>query len=136
MNRVTLIGRSGSKPELRYTPNQTAVLKPSLAISKRQKDATGNWIDGPTTWVTVTLFGKRAETLATQIEKGTQVFVEGELSIREYQAKDGSKKVAVEVVCNQAYVISNPRRQASDQDLRQAVSSEWGGTISEDDIPF
>lgn len=134
MNKVLLIGNCGSKPELRYTQNGTAVLSPSIAVTKSYKDPHGQIVK-TTTWVNVVIYGKRAEWVSQELQKGTKVFVEGELNIRDYQAKDGSKKIVVEVVAFQ-FVPFTAKKEAQTQSYAPPSSSFDTGTMSEEDIPF
>jgi single-strand DNA-binding protein len=133
MNKVLLIGNCGSKPELRYTQNGTAVLSPSIAVTKSYKDAQGQPVK-TTTWVNIVVYGKRAEWASQELQKGTKVFVEGELNIRDYQAKDGSKKTVVEVVAFQ-FVPFTAKKEAQAQSYAPPATFDMG-TMSEEDIPF
>jgi single-strand DNA-binding protein len=91
---LTGISRIGRDAEVRFTTNGDAVAGLSLAFNYGKKDDQGN---RPTTWVKATLFGKRAESLAQYLTKGTQVWtVLSEVRIAEYQKKDGSSGVALE----------------------------------------
>src|SRR5215475_10099710 len=84
LNKVTLIGNTGKPVEVKYTPNGTAVARVSVATSKRVKK--GEEWQSVTQWHDCVLFGKAAESpYITGIQKGAQVFVEGELQHRKYE---------------------------------------------------
>jgi single-strand DNA-binding protein len=134
MNKVLLIGNCGSKPELRYTQNGTAVLSPSIAVTKSYKDSQGQQVK-TTTWVNVVVYGKRAEWASQDLQKGTKVFVDGELNIRDYQAKDGTKKTVVEVIAFQ-FVPFTAKKDAQSQSYAPPMATFDMGTMSEEDIPF
>lgn len=87
---ATVVGNVG-RSELKET-RAGSVLEFSVASSKRGKDG-----EKQTTWVRCTLWGKRAEALAQYVTKGGRVAVTGQLSLREYQAKDGGKGVSLDL---------------------------------------
>ncbi len=136
MNQIFLIGRSGSKPELRYAPSGMAVLKPALCVSRREKNKDGQWVDAETFWVNVVLFGRQAEELASQIDKGTKLFVEGRLSIRKYTAKDGTEKQTTDVVASHCFVIPVAKVSTERAEIRKQIADSLSGGFSEEDIPF
>lgn len=90
MNFITLTGNLGRDAENRVLQDGTSVLSFSVADS-----SPGN--DKPAIWWECGLFGKRADTLAQYMRKGTKVTVVGQVTEREYQAKDGTKKKAFSV---------------------------------------
>lgn len=91
--KVTLIGNLGRDPEIRNTNNGDPYARFSIATNKIVKG------EKSTQWWDVTVFDtKKAEVVQAYVTKGSRVFVEGELQTREYQAKDGTTKTAVEVI--------------------------------------
>ena len=90
-NKITIVGYLGRNPELRYTPNGTAVCDFSMATSEKKGDA------DVTTWFKVTVWGKQAEVANQYLTKGTQVYIEGRVSLREYTDRDGNKRTSLEV---------------------------------------
>jgi single-strand DNA-binding protein len=91
-NRVILMGNLTRDPELRYTPNQTAICKFGLAVNRRFKDSqSGEWKEEPT-FVDVTIFGARAEPFARYHSKGKAAFVEGSLRLDTWEDKNGGGK--------------------------------------------
>lgn len=96
MISMTAIGNIGSEPELRFTSAGQQVLSFSVASNSRQKVGE-EWRD-VVTWVRVSWFGgKRAESLAPLISKGSSVFVVGEGSIRKYTDRDGVERQSLEL---------------------------------------
>lgn len=133
MNKVILIGRSASRPELRYTQGGTAVCTPSMAVNKSYTDKAGNRVKN-TLWVNCVFYGKRAEWAADALDKGTQFYVEGELSVREYETKAGVKRTSVEVIV-QHFEAFGPREREEARveiDLPPVATA----TMSDDDILF
>ena len=98
INRVVLVGNLTKDPELRHTPSGTAVCKLRLAVNTRQKDqATGEWGDKPN-YFDVTVWGNQGESCAQFLSKGRPVGVDGRLDWREWEAQDGTKRQAVEII--------------------------------------
>lgn len=97
MNRVDLVGRLTKDPELRYIPGSgTAVTKVTVAVDdydykNKQKSAQ---------FIPVTVWGKAAESLTQYMSKGSQISVTGKIRIYSYDAKDGTKRYAFEVVAD------------------------------------
>src|SRR6266536_2044485 len=99
INRVVLVGNLTKDPELRHTPSGTPVCKLRLAVNTRQKDAQGNWGDKPN-YFDVTVWGNQGESCAQYLSKGRPVGVDGRLDWREWEAQDGSKRQAVEIIAD------------------------------------
>jgi len=91
-NKVILMGNLTRDPELRYTPNNTAICKIGLAVNRRFKDgATGEWKEEPT-FVDVTIFGARGEAFQRFHTKGKPAFIEGSLRLDTWEDKNGGGK--------------------------------------------
>ncbi len=95
-NKIIIVGNLGRDPELRYTPQGTAVCDFSVATSERRKDSNGEQTD-QTTWFKVTFWNRQAEVASQYLSKGKQVYIEGRLSQREYTDRDGNKRTSLEV---------------------------------------
>jgi len=99
INRVVLVGNLTKDPELRHTPSGTAVCKLRIAVNTRQKDPQGNWGDKPN-YFDVTVWGNQGESCAQYLSKGRPVGVDGRLDWREWDAQDGTKRQAVEIIAD------------------------------------
>ena len=106
LNKVMLIGNLGQKPELRQTNSNLAVTRLSVATTERRKGGDGNWANH-TEWHNVTVFGKQAENCVQFLDKGRQVYVEGRLSTRKWQDKDGNDRKTTEVIASDVRFLSN-----------------------------
>ncbi|MBS1787285.1 MAG: single-stranded DNA-binding protein [Acidobacteria bacterium] len=95
-NKITIVGYLGRDPELRYTPQGTAVCKMSVATSERRRAANGE-TEEQTTWFRVTVWGRQAELANEYLGKGRQVYVEGRLRLEEYADRDGNQRISPEV---------------------------------------
>ena len=96
-NRVTLLGRLGRDPEVRYAQSGTTVATLNLATDERRPDGNGGW-KNETEWHRVVLFGKQADLAKQYLTKGREVLIEGSLRTRQWQDKDGQKRWTTEVV--------------------------------------
>jgi single-strand DNA-binding protein len=102
LNRVLLIGRLVADPALRYTQSGKAVTKFTLAVDRRRKEDGTDFID-------IVTWQKLAELCANHLGKGRMVCVEGRLQIRSYEAQDGGKRKAAEVVADNVQFLDWPK---------------------------
>ena len=100
-NRITLVGNLTRDPEIRYVGSGAAVTKFSLAINTRSKQ------QEETMYVDIVAWDKLAETCNTYLKKGMSVLVDGRLSIRSYDTKEGEKRKSTEVVCNTMQMLDS-----------------------------
>ncbi len=98
-NKITIVGYLGRDPELRYTPQGTAVCNMSVATTEKRKNASGE-TEEHTIWFRVTAWGRQAESAAEYLAKGRQVYVEGRLRLEEYTDRDGAPRTSPEVNAN------------------------------------
>jgi single-strand DNA-binding protein len=95
-NKITIVGYLGRDPELKTTPQGTALCKFSVATTERKKGATGEQ-EELTTWFRVTVWGRQAELANEYLSKGRQVYVEGRLRVEEYTDREGNTRSSLEV---------------------------------------
>jgi single-strand DNA-binding protein len=95
-NKITIVGYLGRDPELRYTPQGTALCKMSIATTEKRKSVSGE-TEERTTWFRVTAWGRQAELANEYLAKGRQVYVEGRLRLEEYTDREGQKRFSAEV---------------------------------------
>lgn len=141
LNRATIIGRLGADPELRYMQNGKAVANIRIATSER-------WTkDGEkqerTEWHSVTAYDKLAEIIGQYLRKGSQVYIEGRLQTRKWQAKDGTDRYTTEIIASQMQMLGGKRdaetrqareeNQSAAQEPKQQTADDGGFS---DDIPF
>src|SRR5213079_3366441 len=147
INRVVLVGNLTRDPELRHTPSGTPVCSLRVAVNTRRKDESGQWVDKPN-YFDVTAWGQQGENCAQYLAKGRPVAVDGRLEWREWEAQDGSKRQAVEVVADTVQFLGS-RDAGESGGQGQARSFEprggelkpdpvpaFGGSGGDDDIPF
>ena len=87
-----------------------------------------------TTWLSCSLFGKRATTLAPMLLKGTKIGISGELTNRPYTAKDGTEKFSLDLRVNDVTLLGKPTGQASEAPTKQSLPVE--DMQFDQDIPF
>ena len=152
LNKMLIIGNLGADPELRYTPSGKAVTNLRVAVNDRSRGPDGEWVE-ETMWIGVEVWEQQAERLAEQLRKGNKIYAEGQLRAREYEARDGQKRTALEL--RFARVVNLERRPrdgegggdgsgGSYSDAPPAVvprgapqrSSSPGEEMDVDDIPF
>jgi single-strand DNA-binding protein len=112
-NKITIVGYLGRDPELRYTPQGTAVCKLSVATTERRKNAAGQ-PEEHTTWFRVTVWGRQAELANEYLARGRQVYLEGRLRLEEYTDRDGNLRMSPEVNATDIQFLGN-RGEASTQ---------------------
>lgn len=163
-NKITVVGYLGRDPELRYTPQGTAVCKMSVATTERRK-AAGGETEENTTWFRVTIWGRQAELANEYLGKGRQVYVEGRLRLEEYADREGNSRISPEITATdiqflghrnefsaqhfdslEKQVVSQESKQSeqgskearpkSSSKVRKQASSRPLVSIEEDGIPF
>ena len=105
VNKAILVGNLGADPELRFTQNNSAVLKFRIATSESWKDKDSGERKELTTWHNVVLWGPRAEGLSKILVKGSRIYVEGRIENRSYQDKEGVEKWITEVNASHGNVV-------------------------------
>ena len=98
MKTLTVVGRIGQGPELKYAQGGMAMLKLSVACDYREKQQGGGF-ERATLWVRVTVFGKRAESLQKVLEKGMRIATTGDMEVRQYES-NGKAGVSIEIIAN------------------------------------
>jgi single-strand DNA-binding protein len=145
INRVVLVGNLTKDPELRHTQGGTAVCKLRLAVNTRQKDTQGNWGDKPN-YFDVTVWGNQGESCAQYLSKGRPVGVDGRLDWREWEAQDGTKRQAVEIIADSVQFLGSRgdgEGGGGGGGERQFVpaaatagNEDFSTSSADDDIPF
>lgn len=111
INRVTLFGRLGQNPELKHlAASGQSVASFSVATDESYNDKEGTRQER-TQWHNIVVFGKLGETCAKYLAKGRQVYIEGRLRTREFEAKDGGgKRQRAEIIAERIQFLG-PRPQ-------------------------
>src|SRR5262245_29922454 len=111
-NKIVIVGYLGRDPQLRYTPQGTAVCDFSVATTEKRKDRAGELLD-VTTWFRVTAWGRQAEVANEYLTKGRQVYIEGRLRLESFTDRDGNPRSSLEVNATELHFLG--RRDDSTQ---------------------
>ena len=103
-NKVQLIGNLGNDPEIINLESGKMLAKFSIATNENYKNAEGEKITD-TQWHNVVVWGKTASIVEKYLTKGKEVAVEGKLTNRSYETKEGEKRYVTEIVCNELLML-------------------------------
>ncbi len=104
-NKVQLIGNLGNDPEIINLESGKTLAKFSIATNESYKNAQGEKVTD-TQWHNIVAWGKTAEIIEKFVTKGKEVAIEGKLTTRTWEDKDGMKRYTTEVVCNELLMLS------------------------------
>lgn len=135
MNKFIGIGRTTKDIELAYTQDGKAVAKYTLAI---------NGYNDKTDFINCVTWGKQAENLKKYCGKGSQIAVEGRVSVRNYENKEGKKIYVTEIVTNNIMFLDSKKDRQATEEIQAIEEQEedpfqaFGDSIeiSEDELPF
>lgn len=139
INKVILVGRLGSDPEVRYTPDGTAVANFSIATSDEWTDKATGEKKERTEWHRVVAWRKLGEICGEYLSKGRQVYVEGKLQTRSWE-KDGVTRYSTEIIASDVQFLGGRNAADSYRSSESAPSQGYEGQQltdrHDDDIPF
>ncbi len=140
VNKVILIGNVGKDPEIRHIEsNNVSVAKFPLATSETYKNKNGEKVTN-TEWHNVVMWRYLADFAEKHIKKGTQIFVEGKITSRSYDDKDGNKRYITEIIVDNVRLLG--RRDNSNNtntnETSNTTESEFDNSQNSktDDLPF
>ncbi len=143
VNKAILIGNLGRDPEIRYLPSGQPVASFSIATTETFNDRSGARQER-TDWHNITVWGKQAELCSQYLKKGRQVYIEGRISNRQYEAKDGSgKRYRTEIVAQRVQFLGGRGGGGGGADMMEEPPEMGGGgggggmpSPEDEDIPF
>ena len=156
VNKVILVGRLGKDPETRYMPNGEAVTNCTLATSENWKDKSGEKQE-KTEWHNLTFYRRLAEVAGEYLKKGSMIYVEGKITTRKWQDKEGKDRYTTDIIVNEMQMLgsksgssggsfevvdsggaSTPASSAPAAKKPAAAPAKSGGGFDnfDDDIPF
>jgi single-strand DNA-binding protein len=150
VNKVILIGNLGADPEVRYSPNGSAVTNIRLATSDQWRDKQTGEQQERTEWHRVVFFSRLAEIAGEYLRKGSKVYIEGRLQTRKWQGQDGQDRFTTEIVANDMQMLDGrgemgggggggaPRQAPRDAGRQPSEPEPQAGPADDfdDDIPF
>ena len=134
MNNLNFVGNIGRDSETRFTQSGDAITSFSAALTSGYGDKK------ITTWLNCSIWGKRGESLAPYLKKGTQVAISGEFCARPYTTKEGMEKLSLDVRVNELTLVGGKREgdstpaQKESAPVKSAQSTSFSDFDS--DIPF
>ncbi|MHB0939284.1 MAG: single-stranded DNA-binding protein [Armatimonadota bacterium] len=130
VNKVLLVGRLCTDPELKYTPSGVAVANFRVAVDRSFANAQG---ERETDFIDVVTWRQQAEFVNTYMTKGRLVLVEGRLQVRQWQTADGQRRRNTEVVADNIRALDRPRepREGAEAAAPAAARSGGGGAREE-----
>jgi single-strand DNA-binding protein len=131
MNKIVLMGRLTKDPELRYTNNNTAVCKFTLAVNRR---FTKQGEEKQADFISIVAWDKLAEFCGKYFVKGQQVAVIGRLQTRTYDDNEGNKHYVTEVIADEAYFADSKKNTTQDTE-----NKDFGDAFEADsdvELPF
>lgn len=147
-NKIIVVGNLGRDPELRYTPQGTAVCDFSIATNEKRRDKSGEMQD-VTTWFKVTTWNKQAEVASKYLAKGKSVYIEGRLRLEEYTDREGKNRFSLEINASEIQFLSGGDNftggaaSTPNEFSRSTEAGSGGGDAggnfnapNDDDIPF
>jgi single-strand DNA-binding protein len=135
LNKVQLIGNLGRDPEVRYTPNGTAVANVSLATTSTWKAKDSGERQEETEWHRVVFFGRLAEVVGEYMKKGSPMYVEGRLRTRKWD-KDGQDHYSTEIVAEEMQMLGAKREDGKTPTppAQRTPTPEYA--YGDSDVPF
>ena len=141
INKVTLIGNLGKDAEFKTLESGAKVTTFSMATNKSYKDKAGEWQNVPS-WHRIVCWNALAERTES-LKKGTLVFVEGEITYKEYTDKDQVKRYATNIVAYKVRAIEKKENAHVDESQAEIYANDNVGEAAEftpkkldDDLPF
>ena len=135
INKVELIGNLGADPEVKVMPSGGNVVNLRLATTRRWKDRNTGERKDATEWHRVVCFNRTADIVAQYLKKGSQVYIEGRLQTRKWQAQDGTDRYSTEIVANSLTMLG--KKSTETETLDKASHSPLDDPFDDlGDVPF
>jgi|AFSR01.1.fsa_nt_gi single-strand DNA-binding protein len=139
-HKIIIYGHLGRDPELRYTPQGIPVCSFSVATTERRKGQGDSEPTETTTWFRVTTWRNLAETASKYLKKGSPVYIEGRLAIREWTDHEGTRRTSLEVTATDMHLMGSRSSEESSeagQEPEAKPEKDLPSIPAEDDaVPF
>ncbi len=140
VNKVILIGHLGNDPELKYTPNGSAVASFRMATNERWQDKDGKATDH-TEWHHIVAWKKLAEIIGEYLKKGSQVYIEGKLRTRNWEDQNGVKRYQTEIIASSMMMLgrkgeTTPSETGAEEFTNTDFPPQEGDEKQANDLPF
>jgi single-strand DNA-binding protein len=138
VNKVILVGNLGGDPELRQTPSGTSVATFTLATNEAWTDRDGQKQER-TEWHRIVAWAKLAEICGQYLRKGRQVYVEGRLTTRSWEDRQGNQRKTTEIIAQQMLMLGGRGTDQSESPAEGGETPDFAAEtvkIEDDDLPF
>lgn len=148
LNKVILIGNLGQDPEVRHLESGSTVATFSVATNENYKDKSGEW-QTITEWHNIVVWRALAEMVERNYKKGMQIYVEGKLTTRKWQDKEGNDRRTTEIVANTLRILGGrDERSSANVDTSSSLpetnstkpsaqnTDNFNENKDDDDLPF
>ena len=139
INKVILVGNVGKDPDVRYLENGVARCTFSLATSETYKNKNGEKVTN-TEWHNIVIWRELAKVAEKYVKKGMQLYIEGKMTTRSYQDKDGVQRRVTEIVADTMQMLGRRQEETSAEDQgerpKQQPLSPEEPLPEADDLPF
>ncbi|ACO03604.1 MAG TPA: single-stranded DNA-binding protein [Persephonella sp.] len=136
LNKVFLIGRLTRDPEIRFLPSGSQVTSFSVAVNRSYR-VNNEWKE-ETYFFDVEAFGYLAERLGKQLNKGTQILIEGQLRQDRWETAGGDKRTKVKIVADKVSILSpkGEKAEKSEEEPELDIENSIEDFSSDEDVPF
>ena len=128
INKIFISGYIGKTPELRYSSNETAICKFSVAVSSGYGD------NKKTNWLNCVAFQKSAEAISKYMYKGSPITIEGHIQTGSYEGRDGTKVYTTDIIIDNWEFAMRDKNQG-EREIESQVSKKVDESEGIDDIP-
>lgn len=132
VNKAIIVGNLGADPEIKEAKNGSTIATISVATSESWTDKQGQKQE-KTEWHRVVFFNKTAEIVGKYLNKGSQIYIEGRIQYRQWEAEDGSTRYSTEIMGDKMQMIGAKTPSQLNQEVVKAAASDPN---IDDKIPF
>lgn len=125
MNKVILMGRLTKDPEVKYTQQNVAVARYSIAVARRFQQKGQPEVD----FINCIAFGKSAEFAQKYLNKGKQIAITGRIQVRTWENENGQKQWSTEVIVEEQYFADSKAKETEENGFDTVDEND-------DDLPF
>lgn len=133
LNRATFVGRLGDFPEMRYTPSGLEIAKINLAVSNDRYDKETEEYENRTDWISITLFGWKANKITEKASKGSTIYIECRVSNNNYESKSGDKVYSYNFVGDYFEILNVGQYGEEEPDRNEGEGEDQVSPSSSDD---
>jgi len=135
LNKVFIIGRLTREPDIRFLPSGMQITSFTIANNRRYKDRDGNWKE-ESYFFDIETFGALAERVGRQLEKGTQILIEGSLRQDKWENSSGEKRSRIKIVADRISILSKVAKKEESSSMEESIEEPIEDFSSDDDVPL